>query len=192
MTTPKRFIWTREKYEYATTLGVLGTDDHIELIKGELICKARQNSLCSTAQCLTGEVLHRLFDEGFDVRGQQPLTLDDESQPEPDVAVVRGVTRDFSSAHPTAQVAVLVVEISDTTLGYERFTKAAAYAESRVPEYWIVNLKDRLLEVHRQPAPISGHLFGHGSLEIQRLTETDTVIPLVAKNAVIAVADLLP
>lgn len=192
MVLPARFLWTREKYEHATELGLFGPDDRIELVKGEIVQKMPQNSPHSTAYRLTEKTLNRVFGEGYDVRGQLPLTLDDESQPEPDLAVVQGSPRDFKSAQPTARSSVLVVEISDTTLPYDRITKAAMYAESGVPEYWIINLKDRLLEVHREPMPMEDRLFGHGYRLVQHLAETENASPLVAGGAVISVADLLP
>lgn len=189
---PERFVWTRAKYEQAAQVGLLGPDDHIELIEGECVCKARQNSLCSTAQCLGEEALDHIFGEGFDVRGQQLLTLDDESQPEPDVAVVTGSPRDFKAAHPTAQATALVVEVSDTTLGYDCTKKAHIYVRVGIREYWIVNINDRVLEVHRQPAPTEGGPVSHVYRDVRRLTETEIISPLAAVEAVIAVADLLP
>ena len=189
---PGHHLWTREKYERATELGLLGPDDRVELIEGEIVQKMPQNSPHSTALSLTLEALRVAFPVGFVVRPQLPLNVGTLSQPEPDLAVVVGSARDYGSAQPNAENAVLVVEISDSTLLPDQTTKAALYARAGIGEYWIVNLPERLLEVYRQPAFIEEALLGHGFQNVTRLLESDRITPLAAQSPVIAVADLLP
>lgn len=112
------------------------------------------------------------------------------SEPEPDIAVVRGTARDYEQAHPTT--AVLVIEVSDTTLRVDCTTKAGIYARAGIEEYWVVDLNTRRLIVHRQPVPMRGRPLGHYYASVVRYTEAETVTPLAAPDAVIAVADLLP
>ena len=104
-------------------------------------------------------------------------------EPEPDVAIVPGGPRDHLAEHP--RVAALVVEVADSSLEYDRVDKARLYARAGFAEYWIVNLRDRCLEVHRQPS--SG---GYGS--VATLAPDATVAPLAAPAAPITVAALLP
>ena len=189
---PGRHLWTREKYERATELGLLGPDDRVELIEGEIVQKMPQKSPHATAISLTLEALRFAFPVGFVVRPQLPLSVGDFSEPEPDLAVVVGSLRDFRVAQPAAENAVLVVEVSDSALLPDQTTKAGLYARAGIGEYWIVNLPERVLEVYRQPASMENTPLGYGYQQVTRLTETETVTPLAAPNAVVAVVDLLP
>lgn len=189
MKVPARRGWTLQEFECAAAAGVFGPEERLELIAGELIPKRTQNSAHATALRLMEKALSRVFMAGYDVRSQLPLVLEDD-KPEPDVAVVRGDARDFAQAHPTG--AVLVIEIPNTTLAFDQTTKAALYARAGIAEYWIVNLPSRIVEVHRQPAPMSAQPLGHGYRSLTRHTEEESVAPLAAAQAAIKVADLLP
>ena len=192
---PGHHLWTREKYERATELGLLGPDDRVELIEGEIVQKMPQDSLHSTAIMAGLDALRLAFPVGFVVRPQLPLSVGDLSRPEPDlavVAVVAGSARDYSRAQPDAANAVLVVEVSDSTLLPDQTTKAALYARAAIEEYWIVNLPERVLEVYRRPVPVDGALLGYSYQDITRLAGTETIAPLAAPGLPVAVADLLP
>ncbi len=93
------------------------------------------------------ECLRRVFGRGFYIRIQHPLAADDYSEPEPDVAVVRGAIRDYDKGHPTS--AVLVVEVSNESPGYDRTVKQRLYARCGIPEYWILALPEARLDVCR-------------------------------------------
>ena len=134
--------------------------------------------------------LRAAFASGWDVRGQLPVALDQESEPEPDVSVVPGSFRDYPHSHPAR--AGLVVEIADSSLALDRGEKAGLYARARVPEYWIVNLVDHALEVYRDPAPDAGAPLGWRYTTRAALGREETVTPAGAPAAVIAVADLVP
>ena len=189
---PPHFLWTREKYEQAVAVGVLGPDDKIELIEGEIIQKMPQNDPHQDGIGAMQEALGEAFQKGYWIRLQLPLALGDWSMPEPDFAVVTGSWRDYRGGTLTADRAVLVVEISDTSLAYDQTQKASMYARAGIGEYWIVNLNERILEVRRQPGPQEETPYGHGYAEVLRLTEADTVAPLAAASASLAVAALLP
>jgi Uma2 family endonuclease len=118
------------------------------------------------------------------------LILGPRSKPEPDLAVVVGSFNDYKRIHPAT--ATLVVEVSDSTLATDRTTKAALYARAGIEDYWIVNLPDGVLEVHRQPAPMTGQPLGHHYRSIIRLTAADTLSPLARPASAIVVASLLP
>jgi Uma2 family endonuclease len=182
--------WTRQEYEYLAEIGVLRPDEHVELIGGEIIEVPPQHSRHATAVRLAEDVLRAIFGAGFDVRTQLPLALGQHSEPEPDVAVVVGTPRDFTDAHPTS--ALLVVEVADTTLSFDRDTKGSLYAAAGIPEYWIVNLVHRQLEIHRDPGivPEAQYGFGYRSRMIALAGEAiNTPAPTGSR---LAVDDLLP
>ena len=186
---PARRRWTREEFEKAGTLGIFGPEERLELIGGEIVEKMTQNSPHATAINLTAECIHAILTGGFHLRLQEPLNLGD-SQPEPDVALVTGKIRDYAQQHPTT--ALLIVEVSDTTLSFDRLTKASLYAQADIADYWVLNLTDRVLEVHRNPAPLSGYPFGHFYRSITTYPDTASIAPLATPDQAIVVADLLP
>ncbi len=175
--------WTRREYENMVSGGVFHPEDKLELIEGEIYDVSPQSSRHATAIRLVEDALRRAYGSGFDVRVQLPAALDASSEPEPDVAVVEGGPRDYRDAHPTT--ALLTVEVSDTSLAFDRTTKQATYARSTIPEYWIINLIDRLVEVYRQPE-------GDGYAEVSKLTPPARISPLSQPDRSIAVQDLLP
>jgi Uma2 family endonuclease len=121
---------------------------------------------------------------------QSPIGLDDLSEPEPDVCVVQGSPRDYVRAHPTRPA--LIVEVALSGLHMARGRKATAYARGGIADYWIVNLVDRVLEVHREPARPGPARRRWGYVAIQALGAEATVVPLAAPSASVRVADLLP
>lgn len=182
--------WTRAEYDRLIERGVFGPGDRIELIDGLLVVAEPQSSYHYTAIGLVVRALTRAFGEGWTIRSQGPLALDDTSEPEPDVAVVRGDLRDYVAAHPADPV--LVVEVTLTTLTLDRRHKSSLYARAGRPEYWIVNLVDRVLEVRRDPAPSRTAPYGWDYRVVEILRPGDDASPLAIPTARIAVADLLP
>lgn len=134
-------------------LGELGffDDGPVELIRGELIemsPKRTPHSVCNTR--LVRQLILLLGDQAT-VRGQEPITLSRYSEPSPDVVVASYREDDYLEKHPGAADCWIVMEISDSTLSYDRITKLSLYAESGVLHYWIFNLVNRQLEVYREP-----------------------------------------
>ncbi len=121
---------------------------------------------------------------------QLPVGLTEFSEPEPDVAVIPGSFEDYEEDHPTT--AALLVEVSDSTLLYDRSVKASLYARANIPEYWVVDLVNHRLEVRREPERMPGEAYGHGYATIRILRSEQTVACPVAADQPIRVADLLP
>jgi len=163
--------------------GVFGPEDRLELLDGEIIDMAPQKSRHATAIRLLEETLKGCFGTGHDTRAQLPLALNANSEPEPDIAVVPGSPRDYRDAHPTT--ALLIVEVADASLAYDRVRKLAAYARAGIPEYWILDLNGETLEVCRHPL---GDTYG----ERRILKRGDRVAPLAGSGADFEVADILP
>jgi Uma2 family endonuclease len=136
------------------------------------------------------EALRGVFASGWDVRGQLPVALDDDSEPEPDVSVVPGSFRDYPRDHPAR--AVLIVEVAESSLRLDRGEKGSLYARAGVPEYWIVNLVDRVLEVYRDPAADLGAPYGWRYASVVTLRAGDAVRPLAALHSPVPVVDLVP
>lgn len=166
-------------------------DQRVELIEGEIIQMPPQKDLHAAAMSLTSKAISRAFGQEYWVRSQLPLRLDADSEPEPDVAVVKGNERDYiGTGHP--REALLVVEISDTTLRYDRGEKAALYASHGIADYWIVNLQQGNMEIYRDPLPDPLHRFGWRYGNTIVFTKADSIAPLAMPEASIRAADCLP
>jgi Uma2 family endonuclease len=182
--------WTRLEYDRLIEKGVFGTEDRIELLGGALVVREPQGSPHAMGIRMAEEALRRVFAAGWDVRGQLPVALDDDSEPEPDISVVPGSFRDYRHGHPPR--AVLIVEVAESSLSLDRALKGSLYARARVPEYWIVNLVDRALEVHRDPVADAAARYGWRYTTVATLRVGETVTSLSAPDSPISVADLIP
>jgi Uma2 family endonuclease len=182
--------WSRREYEQLVERSFFRQDERLELLDGLLLVKEPQSSAHMTAVRLVEDALRLAFGGGWDVRAQGPIALDPRSEPEPDVSVVRGSPRDYRDAHPTSPV--LVVEVALASLRLDRTRKCRAFARAEVPEYWIVNLVDRVLEVHREPGRLDEARGRRGYRSVRTLGPEAAVSSLATPNARVAVADLLP
>ena len=149
---PTEPIWrfSVAQYHQMIDLGILTDDDPVELLEGWIIQKMPKNPPHRAATKLTRNALEAIVPSGWYVDAQEPITLED-SEPEPDVVIVRGNTRDYLDRHPGSQDLALVVEISDSTLERDRTSKKRLYARAGIPVYWIVNLPEQILEVYTEP-----------------------------------------
>lgn len=179
----------RVEYDRLVEFGMF-TGERLELLDGLLVVREPQHSPHATAVILVQQALAHAFGAGWTVRTQMPFALDDDSEPEPDVVVVRGKPRDYVRAHPSH--CALLVEVADSSLLFDRRQKAVLYARAGVADYWIVNLVDEVLEVYRQPALDRSAEFGWRYLDVQALQPGATVSPLARPDVTVAVADLLP
>lgn len=187
---PHLRLWTREEYYKMAELGVFKPGERVELIGGKIVEMAPQYSPHATALLLAQDELRAVLTAGYVVRTQLPLDISPSSQPEPDVAIVRGAVRDYAKAHPTT--AELVVEVSESTLGYDRGEKASLYASAGIQDYWVLNLTDRRVEIFRDPIPMANQPYGYGYRSHTQYFPTDKVSPLAAPQSAIKVEDLLP
>lgn len=160
------------------------------LIAGNLLEMPIPNPPHNAALSLVDDALRAAFGAGHCFRGQMPLVLNQTTDPMPDIAVIRGSPRDFATVHPRS--AILVVEISESTLAYDLGEKANVYAAGGITEYWVVDLVHRKLVVHRQPAAATGEPHGAKYQSVSDLGLSASVSPLAAPQASIAVQDLLP
>ncbi|HYE92690.1 MAG TPA: Uma2 family endonuclease [Terriglobales bacterium] len=187
---PRVHRWSRRQYARLLHHGVLDEDDPIELLDGLLLVKEPRHSPHRTSIVLVARALERAFGDGWFVQVQSPIALDRRSEPEPDVCVVPGAPRDYVDAHPTR--AALVVEVAQSGLRLARGRKAVAYARAGIADYWIVNLVDRVVEVHREPARPGPARARWGYAQVDTLGADEAIAPLAAPDSPIRVADLLP
>jgi Uma2 family endonuclease len=180
--------WTRKEYDALIEHGIVTREDRVELIDGLLIVAEPQSAYHYTAIGLVVRALTRAFGDGWTVRSQGPLALDETSEPEPDVAVVRGDLLDYAGAHPSDPV--LVVEVALSSLALDRRYKSSLYARAGRSEYWVLDLVTRTLEVRREPAPSPSAPYGWDYGSVQVLRPGETVRALAAPNVAIGVADL--
>lgn len=182
--------WTRAEYDRLIDIGFFDEDEPIELLGGQLVVREPQLSAHATATQLVAEALRATFGVGFHVRCGLPIALDEESEPEPDVCVVPGRARDYRDAHPSRPV--LVVEIALSSLALDRHVKGSLYARAGLADYWIVNLPERQVEVHRQPIPDPSAPHGWRYAHREVVRPATRVSPLAAPAASVDTTALLP
>ena len=149
LATPKRF--TTAEYHRLTEIGFFTEDDRVELIRGEInrmAAKGTAHTVCcrNLLRELAGLVMDRA-----ELQCQDPIALPSGSEPEPDFAIVRPRADEYLSGHPTPEDILLVIEIADSSLDYDREVKRSLYAEAGIAHYWIVNLIERCLEAYSEP-----------------------------------------
>lgn len=141
--------YTVRAYFELVASGALTDEDHVELLDGVIVAEPPMDPPHATAIDLAGDALRGALGERAWVREQKPLVAGERSVPEPDLAVVPGGRRDYETSHPIT--ALLVVEVSHSSLPQDRLSKSRIYAGAGIPEYWIVNLREDCVEVYRSP-----------------------------------------
>jgi Uma2 family endonuclease len=160
------------------------------LLDGEIYEMAIPGPLHNAGVSLADYLLKAVFAQGFVVRVQMPLVLGQWSDPVPDLAVLTGSVRDYMATQPTT--AVLAVEVADTSLATDRGEKAQLYAAAGIADYWVVDLNNRLLIVHRDPQSDPASPSGASYRMVTPLVIGQSISPLATPQAIVNVADLLP
>jgi Uma2 family endonuclease len=170
--------------------GILTEDDPVELLNGWLVKTMPKNPPHSLATQLTRDALARLLTSDWHVRDQEPITLA-MSEPEPDLAIVRGSPRAYRDYHPAPGDVAVLVEVADATLQRDRTTKLRLYAEARIPMYWIVNLPEHQIEVYSAPDDSEDQ----ATYSQHQIYVPGDIVPVIVDEGrigAIAVAELLP
>jgi Uma2 family endonuclease len=183
-TTIKR--WTVDDYHRMGELGILQPDERTELIAGQIVLMAAKGTPhVLSLRLLSMTFDHLLADRPFFVSTQDPIQLDDFSEPEPDCAIVRGTALDYADRHPNASDVVLVVEIADSTLKYDTEVKDKFYAQSGITDYWVLDVRNRQLHIFRNPTTT-----GYTSHQI--FNEPYQMTPLALPNIILELTAILP
>ena len=177
--------WTVKEYHKLGEMGIFHPEERVELIAGLIIKMSAKGTAHSSATRRSNRLLQNLLENQAWVLIQDPIELNDESEPEPDISVVRIDPLDYATHHPTASDVYLIIEVADSSLAYDCNTKAKAYAKSGILDYWVLNVSDRQLHVFRQPSEN-----GYQSEEI--LAESARISPLLFPQVAIAIQEMLP
>jgi Uma2 family endonuclease len=183
--------FTVDEYHRMIHLGILKEDDPVELLEGWIVAKMPRNPPHDVAVALTQTALSAAVPQAWICRGQSAVTTTD-SEPEPDIAVVRGPIRRYVANHPGPADTGLVVEVADSTLTRDRTLKARLYARAAIPIYWIVNIPNRQIEVYSDPTAADA-----AEAHYRQRQDFDAfgAVPLVLEEctvSMIPVRDLLP
>ncbi|HEY0077518.1 MAG TPA: Uma2 family endonuclease [Pyrinomonadaceae bacterium] len=143
--------FTATEFERMGEAGILAEDARLELIEGEIIELSPISSHHAACVMFLNRFLNRAVGDETIVSVHNPIKLDDFSEPQPDVALLRLRDDFYRDGHPTPADVLLVVEVADTTVEYDRRVKAPLYAKAGIAEYWLVNLPDEQLEIYSDP-----------------------------------------
>ena len=180
----ERYRWTIDLYHQMIETGILGEDERIELIKGELTTMSPIGSEHSGVVDQLAEILIEQLMRRAVVKVQGPLQLEDHSEPQPDL-ILLAPRRDFyKRSLPRPADVLLIIEVADSSLAYDRAVKMALYAGAGMPEAWIINLIDRWIEVYRDPSPA-------GYTTLLKILTGKSVTPQAFADVVVVVDELL-
>jgi Uma2 family endonuclease len=186
MAEPLKRLFTRDEYYAMAKAGILKPEDRVELIEGEIYRMPPIGN--SHAGCVNRLV--RLFSvltaaDRAVLSPQNPVNLTDISVPQPDITLLRPREDFYGDGHPTPEDVLLLVEVADSSIGFDRHTKIPLYARCGILEAWLVDINKKVLEVHRNPTPT-------GYRKTQRFRPGDRVAPLAFPDFEIAVESILP
>lgn len=176
---------TVEEYDLMIENGVFDENDQVELLNGAIVEKMPKGTKHSAATDRAARVFYRHFGEEVFIRNQNPVWLDEFSEPEPDIVLATPKPDEYESSHPTPSEIYLILEVSDSTLGYDRTIKSEAYARAGIRQYIVLNVQEKLLEDYREP--------GTGGYQSKQTYRTRQQFNLVAfPNVLLSVDDFLP
>ncbi len=177
--------WTVQDYHRMSDLGILDPNERTELIAGQIILKtAKGTAHVITLKLLANHIQAQLGTTDL-IRTQDPIRLDNFSEPEPDLAIVKGTMFDYAEQHPVPEDIYLVIEVADSTLKQDCQVKDKLYARSSIAEYWVVDINNRQVHIFRDPTAT-----GYTSQLI--LAETHSISPLAFPDLVLSIASILP
>jgi Uma2 family endonuclease len=177
--------WTVQEYHHMSELGILDASERTELIAGKIVLKTAKTPLHVIALRLLAGSLEKALNRSVLVRTQDPILLDNFSEPEPDLAIVKGTMFDYADRHPSPEDVYLVVEVADSTLKKDCEVKDKLYARSNITDYWVIDVKNRQVHIFRTPTPT-----GYDSHLI--LSESQAVSPLAFPSILIPISSILP
>ncbi len=151
MNSPKPLRFTREDYHRIGEAGLFDANLHVELIFGEIIQMSPKGVAHEACLRTLLRQLYSLVSEDYTIGCQAPIAIGDSSEPEPDVSIARGRESHFAGRHPHGNEVILAIEVSDSTLQFDKSTKATLYAEAQIANYWIFNLVEHCVEAYRNP-----------------------------------------
>ena len=181
---PKRKIFTVDEYHKMIDAGVFVGNSDYELIEGEIVKKMTQGDLHIACINRLTRIFSRVLNDDVILSVQNAVVVGDISEPEPDVTLLKFREDFYASGKATAEDVFLLIEVSDSTVKYDRDVKIPLYAEAEVPEVWLVNLPRQILEVYTQPEK--------GKYKIVRkYAKNETASPILLPELELKVSDIL-
>ena len=182
---PQIRLWSIADYHQMIEARILDEDDRVELLEGKIVCMSPQRPFHVASVQRSSRLLFKLLSDRAEIRVQLPVILGNDSEPEPDLAVVRFDADEYSFRHPEVPDIYLLIEVADSTIAKDRNQKARIYAKYRVLEYWILDLQKRQVYVFRQPE--------EGIYREKLILNSDDSIALQAfPDVAIALNDMFP
>jgi Uma2 family endonuclease len=177
--------WTVSDYRRMSEMGILAPNERTELINGQIVLMVAKGTPHVTSLHLLANALRDRLGKAVLVRTQDPIQLDDWSEPEADIVIARGTVLDYADHHPCPEEIELVVEVADSTLKQDCEIKDKLYAQAEIADYWVLDLKNRQLHVFRNPTPTgyTSHLI---------LTEPNQIAPLSFSTLTLSLTAVLP
>jgi Uma2 family endonuclease len=177
--------WTVRDYHQMSETGLLDPHERTELIAGQITLMVAKGTSHVTSLYLLVNTLRDKLGNSVLIRTQDPIQLDDLSEPEPDLAIVRGTVLDYATQHPHPSDIYLIIEVADRTLKYDCETKDKLYALAGISDYWVLDVKNRQLHIFRDPTPTgyTSHLI---------LAEPNRAVPLAFPDCEMILASILP
>jgi Uma2 family endonuclease len=180
-----RHTFTVDDYYRMAEIGVLRREDRVELIYGEIIDMTPIGNEHSSVVDQLAQYFHKATQEQAIVRVQNPIRISDASEPQPDLILLRCRSDFYRKDHPKPQDSLLIVEVADSSLDFDRKVKAPLYAQNNIPELWIINLAGQSIEVFRNP--VNGQY-----TQTQVLKSPATIAPLAFPDHPLKLAELFP
>jgi Uma2 family endonuclease len=180
---PPRRRFTRKEYYRMAEVGILGEEDRVELIRGEIVEMSPPGRHHRAFVINLTRLLSRRLPEHVSVSVQNPLPLSDDTEPQPDLAVLRSRDVSYKDREAWAEDALLVIEVADSSLAYDRSTKRRLYAEAGIPEYWVVDCSAETVEVHRGPGP-------DGYRDVRLVTGAATLAPQAFPDVALSTTEI--
>jgi Uma2 family endonuclease len=178
-------LWTVEEYHRMAEAGIFAADERVELLEGRIIWIIAKGTAHRSAVVRTDYLLKKRLENRACVSSQEPVKLNDRSEPEPDISVAKIDPLDYADHHPTPSEIYLIIEVADSSLKLDCETKAKSYSLAEIKDYWVLDVVKRELHVFRKPTQQ-----GYKIEEI--IGEDGTVSPLAFPDLQIAVSDMLP
>ena len=180
---PARRLFNREEYHRMGEVGILKRSDHVELIRGEIVEMSPMGPRhYAFVNNLTRLLVVRLTDRAI-VAVQGPIVVAEDSEPEPDIAIIRHRTVPYKEREAFREDALLLIEVAESSLAYDRSTKLRLYAEAGIPEYWVVDCLAESVEIHREPD--AGRY-----RDVSRVEGAASVSPQAFPDVVLSLADI--
>ncbi len=153
----QRKLFSVAEYYQLAQVGILNESDRVELINGEIIKMSPINSPHGGMVNRLTRILYKMLDDQLMITVQNPISLDNYSEPEPDLVVAKFDSDDYAKKHPCPADVLLIIEVSDSTLEKDRSVKSPLYAKAGIKEYWIVDLVNKKIEIYREPVEDEYH-----------------------------------